>query len=270
MARALVAAGAKVALADIDGARLAEVAKELTDAGGTVTTLELDISDAGLWEDAADRAERALGPISILANNAGVSGSGPIDQAPLEVWRWVHRINTDAQFYGVSTFLPRFKSRGGRAHIINTASMAGLVPMVHNAVYASSKFASVGFSLVLRKELEGTGIGVSLLCPGTVSTRLVATAEEARAKLLGGEINTASIEANDVLLAQGADPDRVGDQVLEAMQQRQFLIITHREWEPLVLDVHREIEGAFAAFDGRHGVDPSPLMMLKGENPITS
>jgi len=270
ISHALVAAGAKVALADIDGSRLADAARELTDAGGVVTTVELDVSDADHWEAAADRAEEALGPISILCNNAGVNGGGAIDETPLEVWRWVHRINTDAQFIGVSTFLPRFKSRGGRAHIMNTASMAGIVPMVNVGAYVSSKFASFGFSMVLRDELRGTDIGVSVLCPGTVATRLGKTAEEGQARLLGREPNAAVAEQNLALLAQGADPARVGEQVVEAMQNRQFLIITHREWEPLVLGVHREVEQAFTEFDGRHGPDATAQMLAAGANPIAS
>ncbi|MEV6060973.1 SDR family oxidoreductase [Nocardia asteroides] len=270
IARAFVAAGAKVALADIDGARLAEIVTELTTAGGTVAAVELDVSDPDQWEAAADSAEQALGPISILCNNAGVSGAGPIDQIPLEVWRWVHRINIDAQFIGVSTFLPRFKSRGGRAHILNTASMAGIVPMVTVGAYASSKFASVGFSMVLRDELQDSDIGVSLLCPGTVATRLNMTAEEAQAKLLGTEVNVAAAEQNGALLAQGADPDRVGAQVVEAIQDKQFLIITHREWAPLVARVHNEIDRAFTEFDGRHGPDATARILAEGARPIAS
>ncbi|MEZ0364846.1 SDR family NAD(P)-dependent oxidoreductase [Mycobacterium sp. pUA109] len=268
ISRALVAAGAKVALADIDGSRLADVAGELTNAGGVVTTVELDVSDADAWTDAADMAEEALGPISILCNNAGVNGGGPLDETPLEVWRWVHQINTDAQFIGVSTLLPRFKSRGGRAHIINTASMAGIVPMANVGAYVSSKFASLGLSMVLRDELAGTDIGVSVLCPGTVATRLAMTAEEGQAKLLGREPNAAAAAENFNLQAQGADPDRVGEQVVEAIQDGQFLIITHREWEPLVARVHGEVERAFTEFDGRHGPDVTAQIMVDGTTPI--
>ncbi|OHV06208.1 SDR family NAD(P)-dependent oxidoreductase [Mycobacterium talmoniae] len=270
IARALVAAQAKVALADIDGPRLADVATELSEAGGAVTTVELDVSDADGWEAAADRAEGALGPISILCNNAGVNGGGAIDDTPFAVWRWVQRINVDAQFLGVSAFLPRFKRRGGRAHIMNTASMAGLVPMATVGAYVASKFASVGFTLVLREELRGTDVGVSLLCPGTVASRLSRTAEEGQAKLLGREPNAAVIEQNGALQAQGADPDRVGEQVVQAMQDRQFLIVTHRDWESLVIGLHREIEGTLADFDGRYGTDLSVQMMLGGVNPVAT
>lgn len=268
IARALVSAGAKVALADIDGSRLTAVAKELTEAGGTVTPVKFDVGDADQWEVAADRAEEVVGPISILCNNAGVNGGGPLDQTPLKVWRWVHRVNTDAQFIGVSTFLPRFKRRGGRAYIMNTASMAGIVPMANVGAYVSSKFASVGFSMVLRDELRGSDIGVSVLCPGTVATRLAVTAEEGQAKLLGRKPNSAAAAQNFALQAQGADPDRVGQQVVEEMREGQFFIVTHREWKPLVDRVHREVEQAFTEFDGRHGPDPTAQIMFDATTPV--
>ncbi|MFF8285204.1 SDR family oxidoreductase [Streptomyces albus] len=270
VSRALIAAGAKVALADIDEERLAEVAEELTAAGGVVTAVPLDVSDAGSWAAAADRAEEALGPVSILCNNAGVNGGGPIDETPLEVWRWVFSVNIEGQFIGVSTFLPRFKRHGRRAHIMNTASMAGIVPMIHVGAYASSKFASVGFSMVLRDELRETGIGVSLLVPGTVATRITTTAARAEAELLGREVKAEAVAANNAMLAQGADPDRVGEQVLEAMRERQFLIVTHRDFEPLVGRVHAEIERAFQEFDGRHGPDAAAQLLLQGRNPVSS
>lgn len=268
IARALVAAGAKVALADIDGDRLAEIAAELTEAGGTVAAVAFDVGDPDAWEAAANGAEAALGPISILCNNAGVSGGGPLDETPLEVWRWVHRVNLDAQFIGVATFLPRFKKRGGRAHITNTVSMSGIVPMANVGAYVSSKFASLGFTMTLRDELAGTDIGVSALCPGTVATRLGITAEVGQAKLLGREPNMVAAEQNRALQAAGADPDRVGEQVVEAMRDRQFLIITHLQWQPLVQRVHDEINQAFADFDGRHGVDATAQIMVSGTTPI--
>ncbi|QLJ04013.1 SDR family oxidoreductase [Streptomyces sp. NEAU-sy36] len=270
ISRALVAAGAKVALADIDGERLADAARELTDAGGTVTTVKIDVSDADSWQTAADSAEAAIGPISILVNNAGVNGGGTVEQTPLKVWRWVQSINTDGPYLGTSTFLPRFKQRGGRAHILNTASMAGLVPMANVAPYVTSKFACVGFSLALREDLKGTDVSVSVLTPGSVATRLGSTAPEAEAKLLGREVAKHIVEANSAMLAQGADPDRVGEQVVDALRDRQFLIVTHRDFEPLVTRLHREIERTFHDFDDRHGQDPAARMMLAGGNPATS
>lgn len=269
MSRALVAAGAKVALADIDADRLARVEQELTDAGGSVVAVPLDVTDAEQWAAAADHAEEVLGPVSILCNNAGANGGAELDRTSLEVWRWVYRINVEGQFIGLSTFLPRFKNRGGRAHIVNTASMAGIVPMVRVGAYSSAKFASFGLSLVLRGECEGTDIGVSVLCPGTVNTRIAETSGSGEAKLLGEEVNSARVEGNNALLAQGADPDRVGEQVVEAMQAGQFLIITHREWLPLIEALHDEIQTTFKTFDNRHGPDITPTILAQGISPVT-
>jgi NAD(P)-dependent dehydrogenase (short-subunit alcohol dehydrogenase family) len=270
MARALVAAGAKVALADVDAPRLAQAERELSDAGGTVVAVTLDATDPDQWKAAADRAEEVLGPVSVLCNNAGANGGGELDKTPLEVWRWVYRINVEAQFIGLSTFLPRFKSRGGRAHIVNTASMAGIVPMVRVGAYSSAKFASFGLAMILRGESEGTDIGVSVLCPGTVNTRISESSGEGEAKLLDVEVNTAAIEGNNALLAHGADPNRVGEQVVDAMQQGQFLIITHRDWEPLVTAVHDEIQRTFSGFDNRHGPDNTAQILAQGISPVTT
>lgn len=264
ISRALVEAGAKVALVDINGERLAAAVEELTAAGGDVIALEFDVSDPDAWQDAADRAEQALGPVSIVCSNAGVSGGGPLDEISLDVWRFVQRINLDAQFLAISTFLPRMKSRGGRAHIMSTASQAGLVPMGNVGAYVASKFASIGLALTLREELRGTDIGVSVLCPGTVATPLARTEAEIQAKQLGRDFNPEAIEQNSALLAQGADPDRVGAQVVEAIQNREFFIFTHVEWLPLVQRVHDEIAQAYANFDRRHGVDPTPAILLRG------
>lgn len=270
MARAFVAAGAKVALTDIDADRLDRAVEELTDAGGTVVGIPLDVTDPDQWTAAADTAEQALGPISILCNNAGANGGGALDETALEVWRWVYKINVEAQFIGLQTFLPRLKKLGTRAHIVNTASMAGIVPMALVGAYSSAKFASFALSMILRTELQGTDVGVSVLCPGTVNTRISESSGHGEAKLLGTEPNTAAIEGNNALLAQGADPDAVGRQVLEAIQNNDFLIITHKDWEPLVLSVHDEIQATFRGFDNRHGPDFTAQMLATGVSPVTT
>ncbi|MGR6534358.1 SDR family NAD(P)-dependent oxidoreductase [Streptomyces rochei] len=158
----------------------------------------------------------------------------------------------------------------GRSHILNTSSISGLIPMAGVAAYTSSKFASVGLSMALREELAGTDVGVSLLVPGAVATPINFNAGAAEAKLLGREMDAAVAEKNSALLLQGADPGRVGEQVVEAMQQKQFMVVTHREWGPFAAHVHREIERAYEEFDGRHGPDPVATAMAAGEETISS
>ena len=249
IARALVAHGAKVALADLDRARLAAAVETLTAAGGTVVAIELDVGDDAAWAGAADDAEAELGPISILVNNAGVISDGMIAKTTLEAWRHTFRVNAEAPFLGVAGFLPRFLERGGRAHIVTTSSMGGLMPIPGVGAYCASKFASFGFSLVLREELRDTDVDVSVVTPGTVATGM--TSAEA----------TATHPA-------GAHPDRVGEQVVEALQAKRFLIPTHGDFEPILAGLHREIEQSFTDTDQRHGPDPSAQMILSGANPL--
>ncbi|AHH19208.1 oxidoreductase, SDR family [Nocardia nova SH22a] len=247
IARALVAAGAAVALADVDGARLTKVVDEIVARGGKAVAIELDVSAEDAWAGAADRAEEALGPISILVNNAGVISNAPITQTTTDAWRRNFRVNVEGQFLGTTTFLSRFLERGGRAHILNTSSMGGLMPIPGVGAYCASKFASFGLSLVLRDELRDTDVSVSVLTPGTVSTGM--TAAEG---------------------AGGANPDRVGEQVVEALQAGRFLIPTHGDFEPILARLHREIEQAFADTDHRHGPDPSAQMLLSGVDPLNA
>lgn len=259
IARALVDAGAKVALADVDEERLNTVTEELAAEGADVVAVVLDVSDPEQWAAAATAAESAIGPISILCNNAGVNGGGSIDDTTVEVWRWIQRINIDGQFIGVKTFLPRFRERGGRAHIVNTASMGALFPIPNLTAYAATKLASVSFSRNLREEFKETDIGVSVLLPGTVATRIHLSAAELEAKQLGTEKESTAPDAHWLeVLSAGADPTKVGEQVVEAMASRQFYIVTHKEFAPLVRAVHEELEVAFEEFDGRHG--PEPLL----------
>ena len=249
IARALINQGAKVALADRDADKLATIVEELSSAGATVVAVPLDVSNEEQWVGAADAAEAALGPISILINNAGVVSNAAIVDTTTELWHRHFSVNVDGQFFGVRTFLPRFLERGGRAHILNTASMGALMPIPGVGAYCASKFASMGLSMVLREELKATAVDVSVLTPGTVATGMT------------------SAEATGDRPA-GANPDRVGEQVVEALQAQRFLIPTHGDYEPILAGLHREIEQAFADTDDRHGPDPSVQLILAGTDPL--
>lgn len=270
VARALVAVGVKVALVDINIERLADVEAELTEAGGVARAIPFDISDLERWESVAERAEAEVGPISILCNIAGVNGGGTFDNTPIAVWRWVYGINVDAQFAAIATFLPRFKRRGERAHIVNTASIAGIVPLAGAVAYSSSKYACMGLSLVLREELKGSNVGISLLIPGSVATPINLNAAQAEAELLGTEPDLDVVKANGALLQQGADPNKVGVQVVDAISADEFYVVTHREWGELASRTNRELERAYQEFDVRHGADPTAQAILSGEHKIVT
>jgi len=237
IARALARSGAKLALADIDQASLVTAKSELSDLT-TVETFKLDVRDREAYARVADETESRLGPVSILCNNAGVAGGQHVTRLTYEYWDWVIGINLYGVINGIQTFLPRMLKGGGGGHIVNTASGAGLAATSSGLLYTTSKFAVVGLSESLRNALEPLKIGVSVLCPGPVNTKIISnsretqpptqvTAEEAKA------FETAIAQVNE-FLAAGVDPDEVGEMVLAAVKGNRLYIHTDRMMAGLI------------------------------------
>jgi NAD(P)-dependent dehydrogenase (short-subunit alcohol dehydrogenase family) len=231
IARAFARSGAKLALADIDQASLVTAKSELSDLT-TVETFKLDVRDRAAYARVADETESRLGPVSILCNNAGVAGDQHVTRLTYEYWDWVIGINLHGVINGIQTYLPRMLNRGGGGHIVNTASGAGLAATSSGLLYTTSKFAVVGLSESLRNALEPLKIGVSVLCPGPVNTKIISnsretqpptqvTAEEAKV------FETIITQVNAVLAA-GVDPDEVGEMVLAAVKSNRLYIHTDR------------------------------------------
>ena len=172
IARAFAHEGAKLALVDIDEAALNAARAELGERT-SVGTFVLDVRDREAYARVADETEAQLGPVSILCNNAGVAGGAGVTHMTYEQWDWVLGINLNGVINGIQTFVSWMIERKVPAHIVNTASAAGLVGERSNILYGTSKFAVVGLSEALRPELERFGIGVSVLCPGPVNTSII-------------------------------------------------------------------------------------------------
>ncbi len=233
IARSLARAGVKLALADIDAEALARAKAEL----GAVTVVEtyvLDVRDRQAYAAAADAAESALGPVSLLFNNAGIAGSIPAHRITYDQWDWALGINLNGPINGVQTFLPRMMERGQGGHIVNTASGAGLVAAGSGLMYTTTKFGVVGLSEALNLELQSAGIGVSVLCPGPVATDIVRRSAEAlptQGMTLSPEQQAAGDQRRAMatqFLAQGVPIDTVGDMVLDAIRNNRFYILTDR------------------------------------------
>ena len=231
IARAFARSGAKLALADIDQASLVTAKSELSDLTA-VETFKLDVRDRSAYARVADETESRLGPVSILCNNAGVAGDQHVTRLTYEYWDWVIGINLHGVINGIQTFLPRMLNRGGGGHIVNTASGAGLAATSSGLLYTTSKFAVVGLSESLRNALEPFKIGVSVLCPGPVNTKIISnsretqpptqvTAEEAK-------VFETIIKQVNAVLAAGVDPDEVGEMVLAAVKANRLYIHTDR------------------------------------------
>ena len=272
MAQAFAAAGMRVVLADIDGEAARRAAAQLDGSGASAMTVELDVTQSGSWSAAVDRAEAAFGPIDLLCNNAGVGqgrfgGGAALDLAdmPEALWRLVLDTNLTGVFLGVRGVAPRMAARGS-GHIVNTASMAGLIAPPGLGAYAASKFAVLGMSEALRGELAPKGVGVSVLCPGGVDSNLVATSAARRSSVLG------DAPLPGLAVARAADGHRmnarlVGERVLAAVLANRFYIFTHPEYAPLVEERAAAVRAGFGASAESGYTDPQRLLD-RSRNPI--
>ncbi len=251
MARAFLAAGLKVAIADINETALAAAEAALPGLGKAV---QLDVTRAADWERALDTVEAALGPVEILCNNAGVAQGRFADgremtvaEMPEALWRMVLEINTTGTFLGAHAVLPRMLARGQWGHIVNTASTGGLMAPGGIAAYCASKYAVVGLSEAMRAELAPVGIGVSVLCPGGVRSNLFASSvavRAARPEAFEG-LATVGTEALRIEQAQRMDPVSVGQMVLRAIADNAMYIIPHPEYLGHIEERHAALVAAF-------------------------
>jgi NAD(P)-dependent dehydrogenase (short-subunit alcohol dehydrogenase family) len=245
IAAALANAGAKIVLTDQNEAALRVAAERLSARGATVTAERLEITDAAQWERALDVAERTCGPIEILCNNAGVSALGvSIEQISPAFWDRVIAINLTGIFTGLHAALPRMRAHGRGGHIVNTSSLAGIgLTGPGTAAYAVTKCGVVALSEVLKQELEADRIGVSVLCPGPVRTELWRSSREV--------LGLPPLEAPPAASRQGSasptamDPLLVGQQVVEAILNGEFYVITHPEFRSAVVHRHAQLMAAF-------------------------
>lgn len=233
IARALARAGVKVAIADIDAAALATAERELS-ATTEVATTKLNVRDRDAFAHAVDEVETRLGPVSILCNNAGVAVEPLLDHMSFETWDLVLGVNLGGVVNGIQTVVPRMVERGIPAHIVNTASAAGLATVdgTQNFMYTTSKFGVVGLSEALRSALEPRGVGVSVLCPGFFATNLAETSRASVHDALpperARELDPLFDAFADRTAQLGRDPDDIGELVLTAIRENQRYILTDR------------------------------------------
>ena len=235
MARRFAAEGMRVVLADIDEVSLRSAEAHLAEGGAEVLAVVCDTSlEADLYALAAATMER-FGGAHVLCNNAGVVGRGDAWRGPMNAWEWVIGVNLYGVIHGVRAFLPIMEDQG-EGHIVNTASMAGLVAMPGAAPYNVTKTGVVALTEGLYLELLATGspVRVSALCPGFVKTNLLDG--QRWADRLGDDPGTAQSPMGqiiDVVLRQGLEdgiePGDVAEQVIQAIRNEQFWILTHPE-----------------------------------------
>jgi NAD(P)-dependent dehydrogenase (short-subunit alcohol dehydrogenase family) len=246
LARAFAARGARVALADVDPEAAARVAKELEAGGAEAVPFAVDVTDRADVHHLADAVCERFGGVHIVCNNAGVAVGGEMWSAPMEDWEYTMAVNFWGVLYGVQAFVPRILEHGEGGHVVNTASMAGLTGMSFLGMYCASKFAVVGLTESLSRELRGRGVGVSVLCPMIVQTNID---RNSLARHPDPERRKAAQAAPDAApppmrggVIQAAE---VAGKVVRAIDSGELYILTHPEQREILSRRAARIDAAF-------------------------
>jgi NAD(P)-dependent dehydrogenase (short-subunit alcohol dehydrogenase family) len=254
--------GMRVVLADVEAPALAQAEAEIRGAGGDVLAVLTDVSQAGDVEALARKTLEAYGAVHLLCNNAGVAAGSTAWESTIHDWQWVIGVNLWGILHGLRAFLPIMLDQDAEGHILNTASVAGLISYAPEAPYHLTKHAVVALSEKLYYDLaqRGARVQVSVLCPGLVNTRIMDAArnrprelqDDPPATALTPEV-VAAVKAYRQAIEAGMSPDEVADRVFQAIRDGQFYILTHPEFTPL-------IEARMAAL--LHGQNPVDLRAL--------
>jgi NAD(P)-dependent dehydrogenase (short-subunit alcohol dehydrogenase family) len=257
LGRAFAQSGMKVMLADIETDALQAAVKSLREISPDISGTICDVADAASVERAAQAAFDAFGKVHVVCNNAGVAAGGGIDHISLDNWRWVIDVNLMGVLHGIKSFLPHIRAHGEGGHIVNTASMAGMQGGLGLSPYGASKFAVVSMSEGLNLQLKPHGIGVSVLCPSYVRTRIGESGRN-RPERYGQSqpLDPASPAAAMVAaiaenIQAGLDPAFVAARVLAAIREDQLYVFTHQ-------GMRAEVEGRFAAILAAMDMVPAP------------
>jgi short-subunit dehydrogenase len=225
IALAFARAGSDLVLVDIDEERLRETAAMVEEAGSRALTKRVDVSSRVEMEGLADEVLSQWGRVDILVNNAGVGMGGELVNVPMDDIEWITGINLMGEIYGTRLFLPQMVERGG-GYIVNVGSLSSLVILPFHINYATTKHGLAGFSKALWAECRRHGIGVTLVCPGAISSNI---GERTRA-FPGNERQREMTERFERMLQErGMDPMEAGQRVLEAVAADRFLLLLGSE-----------------------------------------
>jgi NAD(P)-dependent dehydrogenase (short-subunit alcohol dehydrogenase family) len=240
LARHAAREGMRVVLADVETQALEDAVAEIRDLGADAMGIRTDVSRADEVQALADQAFDRFGAVHLLCNNAGVFQAGVVWQRTQADWDWVMGVNVWGILHAIRAFVPRLLEQDTDAHIVNTASMAGLITVAYSGPYVVSKFAAAALTECLAHDLraQGSTIGVSCLVPGLVDTR-IADSTRNRPDEPPSEVTAPDHHfVADVLKQQtstgGRHPDEVAAIVFDAVRARQFWIPTTDGFEALV------------------------------------
>lgn len=218
--------GADAILSDINEASLEETARSVRDLGRRATTYKVDVANAEAMAKFAEDVHREHTAVDILVNNAGVGVSGGLADTTLDDWSWIMGINVMGVVHGCHYFVPKMVARGRGGHVVNIASLAGIVGSRILVAYCTTKFAVVGFSEALREELHEHGIGVTAICPSFIKTNINNSGRHR-----GNMAESKMRSIGDKLIAQAPSPDLVADRIMYSVEKNVGLMpVTREAW----------------------------------------
>jgi NADP-dependent 3-hydroxy acid dehydrogenase YdfG len=265
MASVFAREGMKVMLADIEQGALDHARDELAATGAEVDAVQVDVTDRDAVARARDVAIDRFGAVHLLCNNAGVNVPGALYDVTYRDWDWVMGVNLGGVVNGVTAFLPELMRHGSDAHIVNTASVGGLVGMVGLGIYNAGKFAVVGLSEALRADLLDNGVGVSVLCPGVVRSALTTSERNRPANLSNDGSDEVAAPASDeenagsAVTPMGTDPMALAEQVLDGVLAGRFFLCTHPEFKDIVAERNAALDASFSG-----DADPATVTAMRG------
>jgi NAD(P)-dependent dehydrogenase (short-subunit alcohol dehydrogenase family) len=240
LARHAGSVGMHVVLADVEAAALADAVDEVEAGGAQALGVPTDVADGGAVRRLADAAFEHFGGVHLLCNNAGVFQAGLTWQRTRADWDWVLGVNLFGILHGIQAFVPRMLEQGGEAHIVNTASMAGLISVAYSGPYVVSKFAAAALTECLAHDLraQGASIGVSCLVPGLVDTRIADSTrnrpDEPPSEVTAPDHHFVAQVLKEQTSSGGRHPDEVAAIVFDGVRAGQFWIPTTDGFDALV------------------------------------
>ncbi|HKE11604.1 MAG TPA: SDR family NAD(P)-dependent oxidoreductase [Myxococcota bacterium] len=249
LARAFAARGAKIVLADIDPEGLREMERELARAGTPVLSVPTDVAQRASVRALAEATWQRFGAAHIVCNNAGIALLGEIAKAPHEDWEFTINVDFWGVVHGVEAFVPRLIEQHQGGHVVNTASMAGLVGMQWLGIYCAAKFAVVGLTEALHRELKPHGIGASVLCPMIVSTKIGENSQRLRPGAEHSRSAAAAVPPGSAMRGGTVTAESVAEKVVRGIERQDLYILTHPEQREILRRRAARIDAVFESWD---------------------
>ncbi len=243
IAQRLVREGMQVIIADVERAPLASTAEQIGAAA-----IHTDVTSPSAMQELAAQVQRRFGGVQLFCSNAGVASTARVLDMSRSDWQWLLDVNLYGLVHGIQAFVPLLAENADGGHLAITASMAGFHVTAELGGYSVSKFAVMALAETLALELQAQNskVGVTILCPGPVSTRLGASQRNRPLTPGGGALVDRDLQAEGDV-ARWLDPDEVAETLVRAIRRGELYAITHAEWAPIVQERHDRIMAAFEA-----------------------